>query len=130
MLEWYEQDTHFIEKYSIRSLNIALHEHLKECKENDNRTKNPEEDDMQLLKIEDVPSYDPLWGYKARDKYCYPSFFFELRGSLIQPLYKDKEATQITTVDMPKIVTDLPYLRYSIAKSLEFKHEKIWEIKE
>ena len=83
-----------------------------------------------LEKIEDVPSYDPLWGYNTTEKYCYASFFYQLRENYIPPLYKDREATQHITSNLPRVVTDLPYLRYFIAKRLEFSHESIWGIKE
>ena len=105
--------------------------HLAKCRDNPEgiSPKSPAHAQEKLEKIEDVPSYDPLWGYNTTEKYCYASFFYKLRENYIPPLYKDREATQHITSNMPRVVTDLPYLRYFIAERLHFSHESIWGIK-
>ena len=44
-------------------------------------------------------------------------------------MYKENKHSIYITSDLPRIVTDLPFLKVSLAKNLKFNHESIWGIK-
>ena len=88
----------------------------------------PKHDDT-FYKLEDVPCYDPLWGYNAMERYCYVSFAYDLRERYVPALYKDSEQTQHITSNLPRLAIDLPYLKKHVAERLNFSHESIWGIR-